>query len=93
MLFVQFQEEAKKDLARLQEVKRRREEAEQRKKEEEDGMWIVLSLGESVLASVYLTDGLIECVLVATAEREKTKKKAVAKDEGTIAPLLAKQHI
>lgn len=30
-------EEAKKDLARLQEVKRRREEAERRKKEEEDG--------------------------------------------------------
>lgn len=32
-------EEAKKDLARLAEVKRRREEAEQRKIEEEAGMW------------------------------------------------------
>ncbi|KAF1327678.1 28 kda heat-and acid-stable phospho, partial [Globisporangium splendens] len=60
-------EEAKKDLARLQEVKRRREEAEQRKREEEAAMFAHM---------------VFACLsTVAAAEREKAKKKVVEKND------------
>jgi hypothetical protein len=71
------QDEAKKDLARLAEVKRRREEAEKRKAEEEAGTLFVFS---SIQSWVLTWGGSGS---VAAAEREKLRKKTEEKkDDG-----------
>ncbi|RLN87264.1 hypothetical protein BBJ28_00015698 [Nothophytophthora sp. Chile5] len=75
-------DEAKKDLARLAEVKRRREEAEQRKQEEEAGAY------RTVLTELLwrddgsmLTDVCTFWWKLAAAAREKSKKKVQVKDD------------